>query len=774
MSPARRASLGAGAIRAALALAPVVLTLLAQGCASGPAKPPASPVSPPASHTPAAKARPKSGYDGRVDDVRSVDGSVLAGRRIVLDPGHGGYFRGSLGVNGLTEAEVNLGVALNLRGLLEAQKAVVLMTRTDDRDYLTPADSTLRSDLAERMRLANEFAPDLFVSIHHNADARGAHDVNETQTYYKLGDEGPSLDAAQSVHRYLVRNLGIEQQRILPGNYYVLRNSASPALLTESSYLTNPDVESKLALGSKQRLEAEALYLGLVHYFARPRPAVEDLHLVAAGMAASDTVVRTAWPGLAARVRGAFDRVDLSLNGAPIEPRVTGDRIEWSAPEPLAGGLYEASLRVALSGAGTAREQRLRFRVRVAPASIRADFPDQPAWDGRRPLALRVRVLDANGLAIRDSLRVRVRGDRARLLSPGDTVVTTADGEGWAYLKRAGATEGAAAAGVRVDLVAASGTTSTTVPTATARVTIASRPALRTEFARVMPADTVLRGAPGTTGPSPARTWINRDGFVRLAMDSGRVRVPQLPGYRTWPSDDEWPPRFAAIAGGALLGRRIVLDADGGGDLDGGTGKNGTRAANLNLEVAHALAGFLEAAGAEVRLTRTGDLALSEVERVQASEAFHADRFLRIGHRAEPPMLGYYFSSVPGKRWAERTRATLSALGLPAPPPAEDAQYPLQQTSCPALYVSVARIDDPHLEARYLDPGARAEAYAVRRWRASGRRTRRGADSLEVRDRTAVRSPTRPCRWEGSCCSLWKGASAAAFRRSSRVRSTSP
>src|SRR5262249_25427870 len=154
----------------------------------------------------------------------SVDTTAVRGRRIVLDPGHGGVFRGALGVHGLTEAEVNLGVALHLRGLLEARGAQVLMTRTDDRDFLTPADSSLRSDLAERVRIAGAFHPDLFVSVHHNADARGAHDVNSTQTYYKLGDEGPSLDAAQSVHRFLVRNLGIAEQRILPGNYYVLRN----------------------------------------------------------------------------------------------------------------------------------------------------------------------------------------------------------------------------------------------------------------------------------------------------------------------------------------------------------------------------------------------------------------------------------------------------------------------------------------------------------------------------------------------------------------------
>src|SRR5438445_309926 len=181
-----------------------------------------------------------------------------AGRRIALDPGHGGFFRGSLGVHGLAEAEVNLGVGLKLRDLLERAGATVLLTRATDRDFLTPADSSLRSDLTERMRLANAFGPDLFVSIHHNADAGGLHDVNETQTYYKLGDEGPSLDAAESIHRSLVRNVGIEKNKVVPGNYFVLRNSDAPAVLTESSYLTNPDVEARLTLPEKQELEAEA------------------------------------------------------------------------------------------------------------------------------------------------------------------------------------------------------------------------------------------------------------------------------------------------------------------------------------------------------------------------------------------------------------------------------------------------------------------------------------------------------------------------------------
>jgi N-acetylmuramoyl-L-alanine amidase len=198
-----------GVLLAALAAAAALA--LAAGCAPGPelALPP----------TPPLKAGPRAGYDGRRDSLDSVDATAVRGKRIAIDPGHGGFYPGTVGVKGLTEKEVNLAVALELRDLLRAAGAEVLLTRETDRDFLTPADSSLRSDLLERSRLSNAFQPDLFVSIHHNADANGAHDVNETQTYYQLGDEGPSYDAAQDVFRATTRNLGIDICKMIPGQF---------------------------------------------------------------------------------------------------------------------------------------------------------------------------------------------------------------------------------------------------------------------------------------------------------------------------------------------------------------------------------------------------------------------------------------------------------------------------------------------------------------------------------------------------------------------------
>src|SRR5262249_30802174 len=188
--------------------------------------------------------------------------------------------------------------------------------------------------------------------------------------------------------------------------------------------------------------------------------------------------------------------------------------------------------------------------------------------------------------------------------------------------------------------------------------------------------------------------------------------VPRLLGFRRAGVDTLWPPRFVAVAGGALHGRRVALDPEGGGDDPAGTGPGGTRASALNLEVARALAAMLEAAGASVVMTRDGDHAVSELERVQVAGGFRAERYLRIGHANAPPVAGHYFNSGGGRRWGQRVAQTFTALGLDAPRVAESAKYPLAQVSAIALYVSNARVDSAE-DALLLPGRLRAEAYAL-------------------------------------------------------------
>ncbi|MBM3321432.1 MAG: N-acetylmuramoyl-L-alanine amidase, partial [Candidatus Eisenbacteria bacterium] len=213
-------------------------------------------------------------YRGIAEMPRDLDLSRLAGRTILIDPGHGGRFSGTVGLDGLAEKDVNLGVALYLWGLLRDAGADAHLTRASDRDLLAESEEpNLEKDLAARVAIADSLEPDLFLSIHHNADADTNRERNRVETYHRAGDEGPSLDAARAIHAHLVRNLGIPEGDVLPGNFYVLRESRFPAVLGEPSYLSHPPVEKKLLLAEKRRLEAEAYFFGIAEYFARGVPS---------------------------------------------------------------------------------------------------------------------------------------------------------------------------------------------------------------------------------------------------------------------------------------------------------------------------------------------------------------------------------------------------------------------------------------------------------------------------------------------------------------------
>lgn len=670
------------------------LTLAAASCAPPPL-PPAPPPAPPA------RPLPPAGYDGRRDSLDSVDPGVLRGRRIMLDPGHGGFFPGTRGVNGLTEKEVNLGVALALRDLLVAAGAEVRLTRDTDRDFLTPADSSLRADLAERARLNREWGPDLFVSIHHNADARGRNDVNEVQTYFPVGDDGVAYDLGQDVHRSFTRNLGITPARLIPGNFYVIRTSDAPALLTEGSYLTYPPTEARLRDPAAQRLEAEAIYLGIARTFMRRAPRLTAFEaLDDAGRA--DTSFR-AVPRLVARVEGAFDEVRVRVNGVAVPVVARGGVVE-ATPGPLAGGTHEATLTARLATEGAARTRRLRFHLTKAPAHLEATMHGSPLAHDRTVVAAEVRVLDADRLPVPDSFRVRVSSEPRGVFVPAETTVHAVDGRALAYLRRARNVSArlASHASLVARLVPASGVAAARLPLADLRATT------RTAFVRVMPNDTAL-ALPDARRPA----WLDRNGFVALPVRANEPVAPPLPaGFRHHDADTLWPPRVVAIANGALHGRRIVLDPEGGGDDAAGMGPGGSRGSALNLETARALAGMLSAAGAEVRLTRENEQAMSELQRVQVAEGFGASHYLRIGHANGGATAGHYFSSGAGRRWGQRLAAVHDSLGLPPLRVVESAQYTIAQVSAVGLHAVPARVDSS--EQALLAPGRlRAQAYAM-------------------------------------------------------------
>ncbi|MGE0353492.1 MAG: N-acetylmuramoyl-L-alanine amidase [Gemmatimonadales bacterium] len=177
----------------------------------------------------------------------------LAGRLIVVDPGHPPV--GATGPTGLREAQANLAVALEVRRMLEAKGARVIMTRTED----------VPVDLYPRVRMADTLNADILVSIHNNALPDGVNPFtnNGTSVFY---NQPRSIPLAMAVQRALVRRLGLRNLGVGRGDLALVRPTWMPAILTEGLFMMLPDQESALRQPSGQRLYAAGVVEGIEEF----------------------------------------------------------------------------------------------------------------------------------------------------------------------------------------------------------------------------------------------------------------------------------------------------------------------------------------------------------------------------------------------------------------------------------------------------------------------------------------------------------------------------
>ena len=179
---------------------------------------------------------------------------------VILDAGHGGFDGGASGVDtGVRESELNLQVARLVQGALEDVGVRVLMTRTGE----GALGDTKKEDMARRKELLSAEGADAAVSIHMNkfSDRR----VRGPMAYYQAGAEaGRAL--AQCVIDSLTEALALHPRLPNPGNNFVTRVPACPAVLVECGFLSNPEEEQLLQNEEYQRAIAEAIARGVIDY----------------------------------------------------------------------------------------------------------------------------------------------------------------------------------------------------------------------------------------------------------------------------------------------------------------------------------------------------------------------------------------------------------------------------------------------------------------------------------------------------------------------------
>ncbi|HYQ40695.1 MAG TPA: N-acetylmuramoyl-L-alanine amidase [Polyangiaceae bacterium] len=209
-------------------------------------------------------------------------------RRVVLDPGHGGHDPGASGPSGLREKDVTLDIAHRAAPLIARELGISTLLTRDGDDYVA---------LDERTARANAFQADLFVSIHCNSSEDGAgrgvmtfvlddsRDAASTRLAARENDAsaeaaaelagalrraeggmsaGRSNHFAELLQRSAIASLSpsygdIPNSGIKRAGFYVLAGARMPAVLFETSFISNSVGETRFNTGDFRQKIADAI-----------------------------------------------------------------------------------------------------------------------------------------------------------------------------------------------------------------------------------------------------------------------------------------------------------------------------------------------------------------------------------------------------------------------------------------------------------------------------------------------------------------------------------
>lgn len=187
-------------------------------------------------------------------------------KTIIIDPGHGGFDPGKVGIGNLLEKDINLKISLILKDLLEAEGFEVIMTRTQDCGLYSEGDSNKkRADMQKRVEIINNSTAVLAVSIHQNSfeqeSSRGAQVF-----YHQASEKGKIL--GEILQETIKTEIGDGNHRLAKSNdsYFMLRKTQCPLVIVECGFLTNNEEAKLLIQDEYQKKMASAIVKGINNY----------------------------------------------------------------------------------------------------------------------------------------------------------------------------------------------------------------------------------------------------------------------------------------------------------------------------------------------------------------------------------------------------------------------------------------------------------------------------------------------------------------------------
>jgi N-acetylmuramoyl-L-alanine amidase len=305
----------------------------------------------------------------------------FAGRKFVIDPGHGGVDPGAVGIDGgayPNEEDFVLDVAQRLKTRLEGAGAEVILTRS--------TDATV--SLTARRDLANAEDPDAFLSIHCNSFTNAT--ANGTETFWWESGNTADQTLATHVQNRMMDAFDLTNRGVKQGNFTVI-TGIPPSSLAEMMFISNQAEFDLMNTPATRQAAAEAFYRAFGDFLGidTSAPVITDQPdtvTVNPGQTAAFTVAAT---GTGLTYRWRRNGVNLS-NGGAISGATT-PTLTVTGAQLANTGFYTAAVT---SGSSTSISDEAQLVIAATPTAagngsgLRATYYDNPDFTALRRVRL--------------------------------------------------------------------------------------------------------------------------------------------------------------------------------------------------------------------------------------------------------------------------------------------------------------------------------------------------------------------------------------------------
>ncbi|KXZ38884.1 SpoIID/LytB domain protein [Alkalithermobacter thermoalcaliphilus JW-YL-7 = DSM 7308] len=179
----------------------------------------------------------------------------LIGKKIFIDPGHGGRDKGNFTEDNICEKDIVLNFSIKLKEELQKYGMKVNLSRYSD-EYVS---------LDDRIEKSKKEKYDFLISVHVNKSKFET--ISGIEAFYYWGDTD-AYNLAKVILESISEGIKVKNRGVKQGNFYILRESIASGIYIEIGYLSNEDEKEKLKDDNFIQTMATLACEGILKYYS--------------------------------------------------------------------------------------------------------------------------------------------------------------------------------------------------------------------------------------------------------------------------------------------------------------------------------------------------------------------------------------------------------------------------------------------------------------------------------------------------------------------------